>query len=335
MMASKPVNVAVIGVGTLGRHHARLYKECGSACLVGIYDLDAARARTVAEEIGAAAFEQMNDLVDAVDAVSVAVPTDLHFEVVKRLLEQGKHVLVEKPITATVLQGEQLVELAERKQVLLGVGHVERYNPVLDCLDKAPGDPLFIEAHRLAAYPPPRPGLRPRGTEVSVVLDLMIHDIDVVLDLVRRPVTQIDAVGVPVLSDSEDIANARIVFENGCVANLTASRVSLEPLRKIRVFKSHAYLSLDYHQRTGEIAYRNDGAIVREPVPVLESNALKDQLEDFCRAVRDVMGGQAQARPRVTGHHGLDALRVADRILKSIAAQFKQHFPNGGAGATA
>jgi predicted dehydrogenase len=202
---------------------------------------------------------------------------------------------------------------------VLAVGHVERYNPVLACLDEAHGDPVFIEAHRLAPYPPPREGLRPRGTEVSVVLDLMIHDVDIILDLVRSPVKRVDAVGVPVLSDSEDIANARIVFENRCVANVTASRVSAERMRKFRVFKPSAYLSLDYQDHRGEIAYKREGRIVRAEVPVHEHNALQKELEDFCHCVRHVGDASPAPVPRVTGEEGLAALRVADLVLKSIA----------------
>jgi len=317
-MSHATIKVGVIGVGALGRHHARLYRECDGVDLVGIYDRDPQRAAAVADELHARVFREIPELAEAVDGLSVAVPTDVHYEVVSRLLRKGKHVLVEKPITATVAEGRKLVRLAEDRGLVLAVGHVERYNPVLECLDRTPGVPRFIEAHRLAAYPPPRPGLRPRGTEVSVVLDLMIHDIDVLLDLVKSEVKSLDAVGVPVLSDSEDIANARIVFKNGCVANLTASRVSADALRKIRVFKTSAYLSLDYQERRGEIAYQRDGAIVRDEVPVHEGNALKEELIDFCGCVRQVLNGGGRPAPRVSGEHGLAALRLADRIMRSI-----------------
>jgi predicted dehydrogenase len=316
-MDQAAIKVGVIGVGALGRHHARLYKECEGVRLVGIYDSNAERAAEVAEEIGTSVFTDLAELMRAVDGVSVAVPTDLHFDIVSALLEQGLHVLVEKPICERVSQAEALVKQAAEKNLVLAVGHVERYNPVLGCLDRVLGEPRFIEAHRLAAYPPPRPGLRPRGTEVSVVLDLMIHDLDILLNLVKSDVTRVDAVGVPVLSDSEDIANARLVFDNGCVANVTASRVSAEALRKIRVFKSSAYLSLDYQERRGEIAFMSDGGIVREAVPVHDSNALKDELADFCRCLRIIKGG-GHCEPRVSGSHGLAALRLADRILQSI-----------------
>jgi predicted dehydrogenase len=215
------VKIGVVGVGALGKIHAKLYKDVAGAELVGVYDRSFAAAQAVAAELGVCAFATIEELAAVTDGLSVAVPTDLHHEVVMPLLAQGKHILVEKPIAQTVAQAEAMVAEAARRNVVLGVGHVERYNPVLECLDKTPGTPRFIEAHRLAPYPPPRPGMKPRGTEVSVVLDLMIHDLDVILYLVRSPVKQVDAVGVAILSDSEDIANVRILFENGCVANIT------------------------------------------------------------------------------------------------------------------
>ncbi len=317
------VKVGVVGVGALGRHHARLYRQCEEAELVGLYDCDLERAETVAAEIGGVlVYPTIAELAAAVDAVSVAVPTDLHHSVVKQLLEAGRHVLVEKPIAETVEQAEELVELASARGLVLGVGHVERYNPVLACVDDTPGAPMFIEAHRLASFPPPRPGLLPRGTEVSVVLDLMIHDIDVVLSLVGDQVERVEAVGVPILSRSVDIANARLVFHNGCVANLTASRVSAEPARKIRLFKPSAYLSLDYQNRRGEIAFRRGQEIVRQEVPVQEQNALLEELLDFCRCVAAAVAGDRPLQPRVTGRHGLAALRVAEMIAASIAANF-------------
>ncbi len=318
-MAKSTARVGVIGVGALGRHHARLYRECKGAELVGVYDQNPARAAEVAAELGTVVFATIAELAAAVDGLSVAVPTDLHFAVVKDLLVAGKHVLVEKPITATVAEAEELVYLAAANKVILAVGHVERYNPVLNCLDKTPGEVRFIEAHRLAPYPPARPGMRPRGTEVSVVLDLMIHDIDILLDLVKSPIVRVDAVGVPVLSDSEDIANARLVFANGSVANVTASRVSAEMLRKIRVFKTSAYLSLDYQERRGEIAYKNETGIVREEVPVHDCNALKEELQDFCNCLLDWHRTGVMPTPRVSGQHGLEAMRAAEWILRSIA----------------
>lgn len=315
------VRVGVVGVGALGRHHARLYKQCEMADLVGIYDRDAERARAVAAEIGCPApFASMEELAATAEAVSVALPTDLHFAAVKRLLAMNRHVLVEKPITVRVAEATELVALAAAAGLVLGVGHVERYNPVLNTLQQVPGPPIYIEAQRLAPFPPPRPGLLPRGTEVSVVLDLMIHDIDVVLSLVNSGIARVDAVGVPILTPTVDIANARLVFENGCVANMTASRVSAEPMRKIRVFKPSAYLSLDYQTQTGETAWRNGMEIIRQKVPVNSANALLEELADFCRAILALRGGNSAAATRVSGEQGLAALKVAEMIEADIAA---------------
>ena len=315
----RTVRVGVVGVGALGRHHTRLYQQCDGVELVGVYDANRDTACRIGAEFGVEVFETADALGSRVDGLSVAVPTDLHHSVVKALLEEGKHVLVEKPIAQTVREARELVELARQKQLVLQVGHVERFNPVLECLERAPGPPRFIEGHRLATYPPPRPGLRPRGTEVSVVLDLMIHDIDIVLSLVDSEIERLDAVGVPVLSRTEDIANAHIVFKNGCIANLTASRVSQEQLRKIRVFKGAGYLSLDYGAHTGELATRSPQGIERGPVPVHDVNALEAELEDFCRCIRAVLDTGELATPRVSGEEGLRALAVAERILQDIA----------------
>lgn len=247
------IPVGVVGVGSLGWHHARLYQACTDAHLVGVYDTVAETAQNVADKLGVRVFESMEEMAENVDAVSIAVPTNLHFEIGSTWLDWGKHVLIEKPITESVEEAQRLIAQADAAQLVLQVGHVERFNPVMSYLEAKAHQPRFIECHRLAPYPPPRPGLPPRGTEVGVVLDLMIHDIDLVLALVKSPVERIDAVGVPVLSPTEDIANARIRFENGCVANLTASRVTPEPMRKIRVFQGDAYLSLDYQAKTGEV----------------------------------------------------------------------------------
>ena len=307
-------------MGALGRHHARLYRECEQAELVGVFDSDPEVAERVAAELLTKAFSDSSSLVDKADALSVAVPTDLHYQIVKKLLEAGKHILVEKPITETVPQARELVSIAEKNSIVLHVGHVEKYNPVLSCLDQAPGKPRFIEGHRLAAYPPPREGKLPRGTEVSVVLDLMIHDLDVLLHLVQSPVREVAAVGVPVLSRTSDLANVRLVFENGCVANLTASRVSAEQLRKIRVFKPSAYLSLDYGNHKGEIAYKKDSQIIRAEVPVHSRNALKSELEEFCACISRAQAEGVVPGSKVSGDKGLAALELAHRVMKSIEA---------------
>ncbi len=312
------VRIGVIGVGALGKIHAKLYRGNPQADLVGVYDANPAAAQAVAAELGVPVFDTMPALAAAVDGVSVAVPTDRHFACVMELLRLGKHVLVEKPIATHVHEAREMVAEAAQRELVLGVGHVERFNPVVECLDKTPGVPRFIEAHRLAPYPPLRPGMRPRGTEVSVVLDLMIHDLDVILHLVRSPVKQVDAVGLAILSDSEDIANARILFENLCVANVTASRVSQERMRKIRVFKPEAYLSLDYGAKTGETVYLKGLQLVREPVPVEDANALQRELEEFCACIRVGLETGTPATPKVSGEEGLKALILAETIVEQI-----------------
>ncbi|MCM8536902.1 MAG: Gfo/Idh/MocA family oxidoreductase [Lentisphaeraceae bacterium] len=312
------VKVGVIGVGVLGRHHARLYKECENAQLIGVYDVSSEQGNKIAEEFSTKYFADINELADQVDALSVATPTDLHFEVVKGLLEKKKHILVEKPITTTVEEANELVALAKANSCALMVGHVERFNPVMDYLEGKLDDPMFIEAHRLAPYPPLRPGLRPRGTEVGVTLDLMIHDIDVILHLVNSEVESVDAVGIPILSPTEDIANARIKFKNGCVANITASRVSPEVMRKVRVFQNNAYLSLDYQEKKGEVYSLEGMGINRENVPIDDHNALLKELEDFVSTVSHFIDTDELRAPRVSGECGAKALEIAVEITRQI-----------------
>ena len=311
-MKTRRIKVGVVGVGSLGKSHARIYSELPEAELVGVYDVDAARAEAVAKEYGAKAFADMGELAAQVEALSVVVPTDRHHEVGLRLLDRGVHLLVEKPIAASTGQAEDLVARAQEKQAILQVGHVERFNPVLTFLDGVSHPPRFIEAHRLAPYPPPRPGLPPRGTEVSVVLDLMIHDIEVILHLVRAPVREIRAVGVPVLSPTEDIANVRLEFENGCVANITASRISPERMRKIRVFLEDAYISLDYQNQAGELFRKSAGGIAREEIPIEKGEPLALELRSFLRCV------QRRDRPVVSGEHAAEALKLAVAITRRI-----------------
>ena len=314
------VKVGVIGVGVLGKHHARLYSQCKGADLIGVYDIDRARGGEIAREFSTKPFNSLEELIALTDGLSVAVPTDLHFQVVSQLLDQGKHVLVEKPLTSTLVDGRKLLDIANKQQRILQVGHVERYNPVITYLEKKINNPRFIEAHRLAMYPPPRPGMLPRGTEVGVVLDLMIHDIDIILNLVRSKVCSLDAIGIPILSRTEDIANVRLKFATGCVANLTASRVSQERVRKIRVFQENAYLSLDYQEKKGEIVTLNNMSIVREAVPIEDHDALEKELEDFIDCCQKTLTTGIVPKPKVSGEHGLQALEIADKITQQIYA---------------
>ena len=269
----------------------------------------------VAARHGVRVFETLEALSESVDAASVAVPTDRHRAVAGMLLERGVHLLVEKPIAATTREAEELVRLAEEHGRILQVGHIERFNPVLAYLEQVADTPRFIEAHRLAPYPPPRDGLPPRGTEVSVVLDLMIHDLEVVLHLVKSPLREFHAVGVSVLSPSADIANARLIFENGCVANITASRISPERMRKLRVFLPDAYVSLDYQNQAGMVHRKTADGIVAEAVPIEKGEPLALELASFCGCVAD------RGRPAVTGEHAARALRLAVRIVGQIEGE--------------
>ena len=319
------VRVAVLGAGSLGKEHVRIYSELAAAGKVefaGVYDTVAETAQRVAQKYRV--------------RVNVVTPTTTHFELAKLLLQQGRHVLVEKPMTDNAAQANELVQLAQQKHCVLQVGHVERFNPVFTYLQRVATDPRFIETHRLSPYPA-------RSTDIGVVLDLMIHDLDVVLAFVKSPVTSVDAVGIPVLSKSEDIANARLRFANGCVANLTASRVSPEKMRKIRVFSGGAmtsYISLDYRAQEGfiyriardeeeessllkKLLHAKDSTIVsefagkrivREPVPIAKEEPLKLELQDFVQCVR------AHRTPVVSGESAKRALDLAFEITRQIQA---------------
>ena len=312
MNTARKLRVGVVGVGSLGQWHARVYSELPDATLVGVYDLNTKRAEEIARKYRTRAFASMEALAAEAEALSVVVPSDHHHRVATLLMERNVHLLVEKPIASTTADAEAMVAMASARGLILQVGHVERFNPVLAFLETVLTEPRFIEAVRLAPYPPQRDGLPPRGTEVSVVLDLMIHDLEIILHLVRSPLKELHAVGVPVLSPSEDIANVRLSFQNGCVANVTASRISMEKTRKIRVFQSDAYVSLDYEKQSGHI-YRKQGAsITRASVPIERGEALDNELQSFVRCV------QNHAEPVVSGRHAAEALKLAAAICHHI-----------------
>jgi predicted dehydrogenase len=336
------IKVAVIGTGSLGKEHVRIYAElakAGRVELAGVYDTSAETAQKIAAKHGAKAFGSVAEAAAASDALSIVTPTSTHFELAKTLLQQGKHLLLEKPMTDNAAEAAELVQLAQKHKCVLQVGHVERFNPVFKYLEKIATDPRFIETHRLSSYPG-------RSTDVGVVLDLMIHDLDVVLAFVKSPVTSVDAVGIPVLSKSEDVANARLRFANGCVANMTVSRIAPERMRKIRVFSggtTTCYVSLDYRAQEGYI-YRiaRDGEeessilkkilaaklgvgkdstivsefagkrIVREPVPIEKVEPLKVELQSFVDCVR------ARQTPVVSGESAKQALDLAFEITRQI-----------------
>lgn len=303
----KALRVGVVGVGHIGSNHARLYAELPSVEFAAIYDVDASKANALGKKYGVVPVKSLDQFAEMIDAASIATPTSTHHQVAHTLLRRGKHLLIEKPITENTRDASELAELAARQRLVLQVGHVERFNPVLSALEARLTHPRFIEAHRLSPYPD-------RSTDIGVVLDLMIHDLEIILHLVRSPVQSIDAVGVPVLSKGEDIANARLRFENGCVANITSSRISPERMRKIRVFQEDAYLSLDYQNQSGEIYRRADGRITRDKVAIEREEPLKRQLISF---VQCASTGDA---PRVSGFQATAALELAVEITKRIGS---------------
>ncbi len=300
----------VIGVGHLGQHHARLYASLPGAQLVGVSDQSAERAKVVADRHGVRVFSTADELLPHVDVVSVAVPTSGHYTVAKACLLAGKHVLVEKPLAVTPAEVQELVQLAQQKGCCLQVGHSERFNPIMALMRPHIGRPVFIECHRLSSF-------SERGTDVDVVLDLMIHDLDLVLSLNPGPVEEVRAAGVTVLSSSIDIANARIQFASGCVANLTSSRVSTTKMRRLRLFQKDSYISIDFQARHGTISRRQVKAGEKPMVEVEQlqggdEEPLKLQLASFLHAA------STGARPVVSGEDGAAAVAVAHQVLQAI-----------------
>jgi len=309
-MGEDKITAAVVGVGYLGKYHAEKYAASPKARLVAVVDVDEARAREVAEKVGTQALTDYRQLFGRVQCVSVAVPTRLHHRVAREFIDAGIDVLVEKPIAADLAEGRDMVASAEAKGVILQVGHLERFNPAIRRLEGIVKEPKFVECHRLAPFVE-------RGTDVDVVLDLMIHDIDVIASLVRSPLERVEAVGVPVLTDKPDIANARIKFANGCIANVTSSRVSLKRERKIRFFQPDAYISIDYDQRRAQIFHKPPpGAgwldIRAETLEIKDGDALSDEIDSFIDCVR------GRSAPLVSGAEGLRALEIASLISAQL-----------------
>lgn len=305
----RSLRVGVIGVGYLGRFHAQKYAALPGVTLVAVVDTNADRAAEIAHESRTTAHTDYRDLFGQVDCVSIAVPTQFHHSVAQDFLSRDIDVLVEKPLTATAAEGHELVTLADRHKRILQVGHLERFNPALRSLTGILTAPRFIECHRVAPFVE-------RGTDVDVVRDLMIHDLDVILSLVRSSVTSIEAFGVPVLTSEPDIANARLRFASGCIANITASRVALKRERKMRVFQPDTYLVVDYGEHRIRICRREPGAqpgalpnLTFEERAVGGEDALEEEIRAFVQAVRD------RSQPVVSGHDGLQALEVAERII--------------------
>jgi len=316
----KPVRIGVVGVGSWGSNHARILATAPESHLIGFHDIDGTRAAAAAERFGGACYDDLGALLEEAEAVSITVPTTAHLAVAREALRRGVHVLVEKPIASTPAEAEELSGEAARSGCVLAVGHLERFNPAVEALLGLGSDPRFVEIHRLSPFDV-------RGLDVSVVLDLMIHDIDILLRLVGAPLSGLEATGVPVLSEQIDIANARIRFANDCVANLTASRISLTKTRKIRIFEENRYISLSYtdqavvvYRRIGELpppdrlTPESFGKLVERQVPAVEKGEpLRIEIVQFLRAVR----GEPNARI-VTAEEGTEALRVAHSILETI-----------------
>ncbi len=319
-MTAAPIKIGVIGAGSLGYHHARLLRDVRTVSFRGFYESNADRAGVVERELGVRAFPTLEALLADVDAVSIVVPTKAHFAVARQALEAGKHVLIEKPITSTIEEADELLALAKAKGAIVQIGHIERFNRAIRAALPYVDRPLFIDSDRLAPF-------NPRGSDVAVVLDLMIHDIDLLLTLTGAKVTSVSAVGIPVLTPSIDIANARISFASGAVATITASRVSKDRMRKLRIFQRNGYLSLDLAAGTGELyrlrsdvdlaslvqsAQPLEAFVERVTIDAPEGEPLKLELESFVAALL------GEAPVAVTGQDGREALAVALNIVREI-----------------
>jgi predicted dehydrogenase len=319
------LKIGVSGAGHLGKIHLNLIREIPDFQLVGFFDSDVALAKQVSEELNIKSFDTYQNLLNNVEVVDIVTPTVAHFEGASEAIEKFKHVFIEKPLTNTVEEGEKVVMLSDDAKVKVQAGHVERFNPAFIAAQPYINSPMFIETHRLAQF-------NPRGTDVSVVLDLMIHDIDIVLSLVKSPVKKIHASGVAVVSDTPDIANARIEFENGCVANLTASRISMKKMRKSRFFQRDAYIAVDFLKRKAEVIRLKEVTGEPDPLSVVidlgknkgqkiiyfenpqveDTNAIKSELESFAKSILE------NKVPVVSAADGLNALKVAHSVLENL-----------------
>ena len=318
------IKIGIIGAGHLGKIHIRLLKEINEFDFVGFYDSNEEISQKISSEFNVKYFQSTEDLMEECDAIDVVTPTKFHFEYAKLALEEGKHLFVEKPITSTLFEAEELIKIYNKKEVKIQVGHVERFNPAFTAIEKDCKDPMFIESHRLAEF-------NPRGTDVSVIHDLMIHDIDIILKIVNSEIKQINASGVSIISDTPDIANARIEFTNGCVANLTASRISFKSMRKTRVFQKDAYITIDFLKKKAELIKIKD-ADLDDPFALIidpgegktkkqiqfinpessHNNAIKDELTAFYYAIEN------NTETIVTIEDAYNALVVAHQISQQI-----------------
>lgn len=314
------IRSAVVGVGYLGKYHADKFAALPNSELVGVCDADHSRCDEVATSLNTTAFYDYHKLLDKIDAVSIAVPTALHYKIAKTFIQAGIHVLLEKPITNNIADAEELIALAKQHEVIFQIGHLERFNSVLVALENVIDNPRFIESTRLAPF-------KPRGTDINVVLDLMIHDIDIIQRIVNSPVKEIRANGAPVLSNMIDLANARIQFENGCVANVTASRVSFKTERKLRMFQHDAYISMDMHNKKLSI-HRKGVSELFPGVPDITSeqqafeqgDALMEEIKSFLQCIEN------KAVPAVTGEDGKNALATAIEITRIVRSQMANEY---------
>ena len=302
----KKLRVGVVGIGHLGSRHLKVYSEMrGQVDLIGVCDIQKERTLKLAEHYHVPFYEDYRHLAGKIDAVNICVPTSLHHEVARFFLQNGTHVFIEKPITSTVEQAQELIDLAGQKERKLQVGHIERFNAAFQSIKHFTRNPLFIECHRLNKFPN-------RSLDIGVVMDLMIHDIDIVLGLISSPIRQIHAVGASILTSMEDIASVRLIFENGCVCNLTASRVSEDVMRKIRLFQENTYISLDYVAQEAYIYKKHDHQILKHSLPIEKEEPLRKELEHFCECVRE------DKTPLISGVEAREALKVALEITQQI-----------------
>ena len=316
MAEKRKIKVGVVGVGYLGEHHTRIYSELDGCEMAGIYDTDEVRAQEISDKYGCKRFGSVEELAVECEAVSVVVPTDGHCGIALDLFGKGCHLLIEKPLCTSLDEAEKILSAAKNAGSIVQVGHVEHYNPVMAFLEKTVDRPKFITAERLAPF-------NPRGTEVGVVLDLMIHDIGIILELVKAPIRKIDSVGVAVLSKTEDIANARITFEDGCVANINTSRVSLKKVREIRVFQPRTYLSLDFMNQKGHLLQHTGQELEKKEIPIEKGEPLMLELSSFLDCV------SRYAEPKVGAALGKSALEVAIQITEQINAQQEDYSSEG------
>jgi predicted dehydrogenase len=301
------INVGVVGVGYLGSLHARVYSQLKNAQLVCVCDIDKKRARKIAKKYGVWYFPDYRTLFDKVDAVSLVVPTILHYKVAKDFLNRGIHVLIEKPITKTLEEADELIGIADEKNLIIQVGHIERFNPVVRAVEPLLREPRFIDCHRAGPFKKKK-----RVRDVGVVLDLMIHDIDIILSLVKSPVESIDAVGISTISAHEDIANVRLNFKNGTIADITASRVTKEEVRKIKISQANSYITLNYLHQDAYIVTKKGDKVIKKKIRTEKREPLKEELKSFISSI------QNHSRPLVSGRDGKLALAVALDILEKI-----------------